>query len=90
MATKYLLSDIDMGEEEAQAVAEVVRGKWLSVGPRTAEFEKRFAEEMGAAHAVALSSCTAALHLALQELGVGRGDERGSCERVGDIPQPVL
>jgi dTDP-4-amino-4,6-dideoxygalactose transaminase len=72
---KYLLSDVDMGEEEALAVAEVVRGKWLSVGPRTAEFEKRFAEEMGAAHAVALSSCTAALHLALQELGIGPGDE---------------
>ena len=72
---KYLLSDCDLGEEEAEAVAEVVRSKWLSVGPRTAEFEKRFASEMGASHAVAVSSCTAALHLALQSAGIEAGDE---------------
>ena len=72
---RYLLSDVDMGDEEAEAVAKVIRGKWLSVGPRTAEFEKQFAEEIGAAHAVAVSSCTAALHLALQELGIRPGDE---------------
>jgi len=71
----YHLSDVDMGEEEAQAVAEVVRSKWLSAGPRTAEFEQAFAEAMGARHAVALSSCTAALHLALAALDVGPGDE---------------
>lgn len=73
--TKYLLSDVDLGEEEAQAVAEVVRGKWLSVGPRTAEFETRFAEMAGARHAVAVANCTAALHLALEALDVGPGDE---------------
>ncbi len=72
---RYLLSDVDMGEEEAMAVADVVRGKWLSAGPRTADFEKRFAEEMGAGHAVAVSSCTAAIHLALQAAGVAPGDE---------------
>lgn len=72
---KYLLSDVDMGEEEAEAVAEVVRGKWLSCGPRTAEFEEQFAAELGVGHAVAVSSCTAALHLALQAAGIGPGDE---------------
>ncbi len=72
---KYLLSDVDMGEEEALAVAEVVRSKWLSVGPRTAEFEQKFAEMMGAAHAVAVSNCTAALHLSLKALGICPGDE---------------
>jgi len=56
-------------------VAEVVRGKWLSVGPRTAEFEKQFAEMTGSQHAVAVSNCTAALHLALEALDVGPGDE---------------
>ena len=72
---KYLLSDVDMGEEEAQAVAEVVRSKWLSVGPRTADFEAEFAEMMGAKHAVAVSNCTAALHLSLMALELGPGDE---------------
>lgn len=75
MQPKYLLSDVDLGEEEALAVAEVVRGKWLSVGPRTAEFESRFAEMTGSRHAVAVANCTAALHLALEALGVGPDDE---------------
>lgn len=73
--TKYLVSDCDLGEEEAQAVAEVVRSKWLSVGPRTAEFEKAFAEYMDAPFAVSVSNCTAALHLALMALDLGPGDE---------------
>ncbi len=75
MTNKYLLSDVDLGEEEALAAAEVVRSKWLSVGPRTAEFENQFAEFMGSHHAVAVSSCTAALHLALMALDVRAGDE---------------
>jgi len=72
---KYLLSDVDMGEEEAQAVADVVRSKWLSLGPRTAEFEAEFARQFGSKHALALSSCTAGLHLALLALDIGPGDE---------------
>jgi dTDP-4-amino-4,6-dideoxygalactose transaminase len=71
----YQLSDVDLGEEEALAVAEVVRSKWLSAGPRTAEFEQAFAEELNTPHAVALSSCTAGLHLALAALDIGPGDE---------------
>jgi dTDP-4-amino-4,6-dideoxygalactose transaminase len=72
---KYLLSEIDVGEEEACAVAEVVRSKWLSIGPRTEEFEARFADACGVRHAIAVSNCTAALHLALKGCGIGPGDE---------------
>ncbi len=72
---KYLVSDADLGEAEAQAAADVVRGKWLSVGPRSAAFEEAFADKFGAEHAVLVSNCTAALHLALLALDVGPGDE---------------
>lgn len=72
---KYLLSDVDMGEEEARAVADVVRSKWLSTGPRTADFEKRFADVFGVKHAIAVANCTAALHLSLMACGIEPGDE---------------
>lgn len=72
---RYLLSDIDMGEEEVNALADVVRSKWLSLGPRTEAFEQRFAEVFGVKHAIAVSSCTASLHLALAGCGIGPGDE---------------
>ncbi|HSO66149.1 MAG TPA: DegT/DnrJ/EryC1/StrS family aminotransferase [Ornithinibacter sp.] len=64
-----------LGEEEAAAAAEAVRSGWVAQGPRVAEFETRFAERVGAPHAVAVSSCTTALHLSLHLLGIGRGDE---------------
>lgn len=69
------LSDIALGEEEAQAVAEVVRSRWLTAGPKTAELEKRFAALHGVPHALAVTNCTAALELAYAALGVGPGDE---------------
>ena len=72
---RFLLSDADLGEEEALAVADVVRSKWLSVGERTAAFEAEFADFVGSKHAVATSSATASLHLALLALGLGPGDE---------------
>jgi dTDP-4-amino-4,6-dideoxygalactose transaminase len=75
MAYRYQLSDVDMGEREAEAVADVVRSKWLSLGPRTAEFEHKFANHLNAQHAVAIANCTAALHLALVAVDVGPGDE---------------
>jgi dTDP-4-amino-4,6-dideoxygalactose transaminase len=75
MSYRYQLSDVDLGEREAEAVAEVVRSKWLSLGPRTAEFEQKFAQHMNAQHAVAIANCTAALHLALAAIVVGPGDE---------------
>jgi dTDP-4-amino-4,6-dideoxygalactose transaminase len=64
-----------IGVEEEKAVLEVLRSGWLAQGTRVAEFEKRFAGYVGAAHAVAVSSCTTALHLTLLSAGVRPGDE---------------
>lgn len=72
---KVPLFDLHFGEEEEQAVLDAIRSKWISTGPRCEAFEKRFAELIGAKHAVSLSSCTAGLHLSLRALGVGPGDE---------------
>jgi dTDP-4-amino-4,6-dideoxygalactose transaminase len=67
--------DLKVEQEDLDAVAETLRSGWLTMGPRTAEFEKVFADYVGARHAVAVSSCTAALHLAYLAAGVGPGDE---------------
>jgi len=64
----------DVGEAEVAAVTEVLRSGWLTTGPRAAEFERRFAAYVQAPHAVALNSCTAALHLSLVASNVGPGD----------------
>ena len=64
-----------VGEEEIEAVARTIRSGWLTTGQNAAELERRFAEYVGARHAVALSSGTAAMHLALVALDVGPGDE---------------
>lgn len=64
-----------LGEEEAEAAAAAVRSGWVAQGPRVAEFEAAFADHLGVPHAVAVSSCTTALHLALIGAGVGPGDE---------------
>jgi dTDP-4-amino-4,6-dideoxygalactose transaminase len=60
---------------ERAAVLDVLDSGWLTTGPRTKEFEARFAETVGSRHALAFNSATAALHLALEGLGVGPGDE---------------
>src|SRR5438477_6526486 len=62
-------------EEEVDAVAETLRSGWLTTGPRTAELEARMRDYLEAKHVLAVSSCTAALHLSLVALGVGPGDE---------------
>ena len=64
-----------IGEEEVEAVAETLRSGWLTSGPRAALLEERFAEYLEARHVIAVSSGTAAMHLALLALGVGPGDE---------------
>lgn len=65
----------EMGEAEWQAIREVVESGWVTQGPRVEAFERTLAEQAGADHAVALSSCTTALHLSLVVAGVGPGDE---------------
>ena len=71
---KVPLADIDLGTEEIEAVTDVLRSRWLSMGPVTAEFERQFAAMVGVKHAFAVTNCTAALHLAHQALGAGPGD----------------
>jgi dTDP-4-amino-4,6-dideoxygalactose transaminase len=63
------------GKEEAEAAAEAVASGWVAQGPRVQEFEEAFAAGIGAPYAVAVSSGTAALHLALIAAGIGPGDE---------------
>jgi dTDP-4-amino-4,6-dideoxygalactose transaminase len=64
-----------IGPEEIEAVTETLAGGWLTSGPRADELERRLADYVGAEHAVALASGTAAMHLTLVALGVGSGDE---------------
>jgi perosamine synthetase len=64
-----------IGPAEEEAVLSVLRSGWLTTGERTRAFEEAFAKLVGVEHAVGVSSCTAALHLALQVQGIGPGDE---------------
>lgn len=64
----------DLGEPEIAAVVECLRSGWLTTGPRCREFEEQFAAYVGARYAVAVNSCTAGLHLALEALGIRAGD----------------
>jgi perosamine synthetase len=64
-----------IGDEEMEAVLDVLRSGWLTAGPRVKEFEAQFASYVGASHAIAVSSCTAALHLALAAIGLQEADE---------------
>ena len=64
-----------LGEEEFEAVKEVMKSGWIGLGPKTREFEEKFAAYVGTKYAIGLNSGTAALHLALMSLNLGPGDE---------------
>jgi dTDP-4-amino-4,6-dideoxygalactose transaminase len=72
---KVPLFDLNYGEKESKAVLRVLRSKWLTMGEETELFEREFASYIGVKHAIAVSSCTTALHLANIAVGVQTGDE---------------
>ena len=63
-----------MGENEINEVVTTLRSGWLTSGPQVKEFERQFAESVNAKYAVAVNSCTAALHLAVEAIGLKAGD----------------
>ncbi|MFO7585410.1 MAG: DegT/DnrJ/EryC1/StrS family aminotransferase [Anaerolineales bacterium] len=75
MNWKIPLFDLDYGPEEEQAVLDVLRSRWLTMGEVTGRFEAAFAESCGVKHAVAVSNGTVALHLACLGADIGPGDE---------------
>jgi dTDP-4-amino-4,6-dideoxygalactose transaminase len=75
MSWQIPLTDVSLSEEDIAAVLECLDGGWLTMGPRTDQFERAFAAFCDVPHAVAVSSGTAALHLALRSAGIGPGDE---------------
>lgn len=64
-----------IGDDDINEVVDTLKSGWLAKGKKTMEFEKRFAEYLGVKHAIAMNSCTAALHVALLSGGIGAGDE---------------
>jgi len=74
MPYKIPLFDLNFDEQEEQAVIETLRSKWISTGPKTAEFEDKFKAMLQIEHAFALSNCTVALHLAMKLVGIEAGD----------------
>ncbi len=69
------LAKPDITQEEIDAVVEVMRSGWLSIGPKIEEFEKKVANYVGVKHAIAVNSGTSALHLIVKSFGIGEGDE---------------
>ena len=69
----FALPDID--DTEFQQIREALASGWVTTGPKTRQFEAEFAAAVGAKHAVAVNSCTAAMHLALEAIGLQRDDE---------------
>lgn len=65
----------DTDETEIAEIADAVRSGWITTGPKTRQFEQEFAAFIGAKHAIAVNSCTAAMHLALEAIGIQAGDE---------------
>ena len=71
MAYRIPLFDLNFDSREERAVIETISSKWISIGPRCQEFELDFADLLEVKHAITITNCTAALHLALLALGVG-------------------
>ena len=69
------LFEPELSEADKQAVRDVLDSGWITMGPKVAAFEERFADYVGSRHAVAVNSCTAALHLANALIDLGPGDE---------------
>jgi dTDP-4-amino-4,6-dideoxygalactose transaminase len=65
----------DIQQAEVDEVLDTLRSGWITTGPKTKEFERRFTEYIGARHAIAVNSCTGGLHVALAAAGIGQGDE---------------
>ncbi|NCC25214.1 MAG: DegT/DnrJ/EryC1/StrS family aminotransferase [Deltaproteobacteria bacterium] len=76
MREKFLVFGApNLGQEEIDEVVDSLRSGWIGTGPKVARFEAEFRTHVGAAHSVAVNSCTAALHLAILAAGIGHGDE---------------
>ena len=75
MNYKIPLFELNFDEAEEKAVIETLRSKWISTGPKTIEFENKFASMLNVKYAVAVSNCTVALHLAMRLLDIKEGDE---------------
>ena len=76
MNKRVFLSPPDVGDAERQLLLDAFDSNWIApLGPHVDAFEQEFAESVGVPYAVALSSGTAALHLGLHVLGIGRGDD---------------
>ena len=67
------LFELNYGTEEENAVLETLRSKWISMGPKTINLEKRFSEELNVKYSLGVSNCTAALHLACMAIGLKPG-----------------
>lgn len=75
MDFKIPLFELNFDEAEEKAVLETIRSKWISIGPKTTEFENKFASMLNVKHALALTNCTVSLHLAMKLLDIKDGDE---------------
>jgi len=75
MEWKIPLCELTFDEREEKAVLDVIKSRWLTMGSKTYQFEEEFAKFTGAKHALAVSNCTAALHMAHLALNAGPGDE---------------
>lgn len=75
MQYKIPLFDLNFDSKEKEAVIKTLDSKWISIGPKCDEFEKKFAKMLNVKYALSQSNCTTSLHLALISLGIKEGDE---------------